>query len=527
MANHRLPERPDLSQLKRQAKELLRSSRTRDPKALARFRTLPAFRDRTDDELGREELALHDAQSVIAREHGFSSWRALREAVEDAAEGPADAARRFVEAATGGRPDRAERLLALHPELTSDLHAALVRGDASTVEAALEADADLVARTGGARSWLPLHYVCHTALAHGPAGDAKGLVACARLLLESGADPNTRFPWLHHGVRRPVLWGATRATRLLPLAEVLLEAGADPNDGVTFPLAASAGDVAALELLHAHGAEVDQPWATDGSATLYAVLQWSSARAGVEWLLAHGADPDPVFQQNGETPLHAVAERWDAALAEKLAERGADMARPRADGRTPYAVAGLTGNEEVAAWLRARGASDELRAVDALIAAASRGEASVVDGLLRSRPELKKEVATEHHVALHRAAEEGDVQALECLLACGLDPDHQDDGIGKTPLHGAAMAGQAEAVRALLDAGASPALRDREFQGQPLVWAAEGYRSHPERGDYPMIARLLVDAGSPLGWGAGDEPAEGVMDILRRWRRRRFEAETA
>lgn len=167
--------------------------------------------------------------------------------LEDTADGPADAARRFVEAATGGRPDRAERLLALHPELTSNLHAALVRGDPSTVEAALEADADLVARTGGARSWKPLHCVCHTTLAHSPAGDANGLVACARLLLGNGADPDARFPWLHHGVRRTVLWGATRATRLLPLAEVLLVAGADPNDGVTFPLAASAGDVAALE----------------------------------------------------------------------------------------------------------------------------------------------------------------------------------------------------------------------------------------------------------------------------------------
>jgi len=523
MADHPLPQRPDLSQLKRQAKDLLRSSRSRDPAALSRFRVLPAFQQMTNDELTREELALHDAQSVIAREHGFPSWRTLRETVEEAAYGPDDAAERFVEAATGGRRDRAERLLAQHPELKMDLYAALVTGDAATLEKRLQSDPDLARRAGGVRSWEPLHYICHTALARSSAGDSEGLVASARMLLEKGADPDTRFPWLHHGVRRPVLWGATCVTRLLPLAEVLLDAGANPNDGVTLPLSAGFGEVPTLELLLAHGADVDQPWATDGSATIYAILQWSANRTGVEWLLAHGADPDPVFADNGETPLHVVAQRWDAALAAKLVERGADVVRPRADGRTPYALAALTGNAEVATWLRAYGVSDELSGVDSLIAAASRGERSVVDEALRRLPELRNEVQGEHYVALHRAAEEGNVQVLKCLLACGLDPDHQEDGIGKTALHGAAMEGRAEAVRTLLEHGASPAITDREFNGQPLVWAAEGCRIHPERGDYALIARLLIDAGSPLDWEAGDEPAEGLLDLLEMWRRRRFD----
>src|SRR5207237_1346226 len=157
--------------------------------------------------------------------------------------------------------------------------------------------------------------------------------------------------------------------------------GADPNDGVTLTIAAGAGDVPTLELLRRYGANLNQSWATDGSATLYASLQWATTPEGVQWLLEHGADPDPVFAANGET-------------------------------------------------------------------------------------------------ALHRAAEEGDTAVLALLLDCGFDPNRADEEIGKTALHSAAMAGQPDAVRVLLAHAASPHIRDREFNGPPLVWAAEGSRSH-------------------------------------------------
>ena len=521
MTAKQLPARPNLDQLKRQAKDLLQGARSHDPTSLTRFRTLPAFASKSDDALSHAPLALHDAQSVIAREYGFPSWSALRERVEELTLEFDAALVQFLEAATDGRPDRAERLIALHPAIaTSNFSAALVLGEAATVEARLAQDPSLATRPGGPRGWQPLHYVCHSALAH-RLSTGEGLVAIARRLLALGADPNLRFPWPHHGVHRPVLWGATRVTRSLPLAERLLEAGANPNDGVTLPLAASAGDLPVLELLLAHGADVNHPWASDGAAPLYAILGWSKTADGARWLLAHGADPNSVFAENGETPLHAAARSWDLPLVQALVERGADVSRRAKDGRTPLAVAALNGNAEVAAWLEAQGAPGELGDADRLTAACSRGDRATAKALLARHPRLSAELGAEHYAALHRAAERNDARALEVMLDCGFDPDRPDESIGKTALHSAAMAGSPDAVRVLLAHGASVTVRDREFHGQPLVWAAEGARSSGDTGGaHAEVGRLLIDAGSPLEWEAGAEPAEGLLEIISDWRPR-------
>ncbi|HEV2180648.1 MAG TPA: ankyrin repeat domain-containing protein, partial [Gemmatimonadaceae bacterium] len=325
-----LPERPNLEQLKRQAKDLLRAAKARDAAALARLRALPAFAQQRDDAALAASVALHDAQSVIAREHGIPSWAGLVARVEELTLQLGNAVAQFIEAATEARPDRAARLLALHPAIAqATFHTALILGDAERVDRSLTERPALATEPGGPRHWPPLLYVCHTALGFGPPSRPGGLVAIARRLLELGVDPNSRFPWLHHGVQRAVLWSAVCVAHLLPLAEVLLEAGANPNDGVTLTIAASGGDVEALDLLLAHGADVNQPWATDGSATLYAILTWGDASDGARWLLAHGADPDPVFAPNGETPLHVVARRGSVDLAAELVRRGADPKRPR------------------------------------------------------------------------------------------------------------------------------------------------------------------------------------------------------
>src|SRR6185503_5980703 len=167
--------------------------------------------------------------------------------------------------------------------------------------------------------------------------------------------------------------------------------------------------------------------------------------------------------------------------------RGADMSRPRADGRTPYAVAELNGNREVAAWLRAHGAAGEVSAADRLVAACSRGDRAAAAAMVAADPDLRGAIGPEHYAAFYRAAERNDTDAIEAMLACGFDPNRGDESIGKTPLHVAAMEGWPDAARLLLAHGASVAVRDREFKAQPLIWAAEGSRRPRDGRDHAAV----------------------------------------
>jgi hypothetical protein len=65
-----LPDRPDLDQLRRQARELLRAATEDEPRARARIRAVS------------ERVTLSAAQLALAREYGFPSWPALRTEAE-------------------------------------------------------------------------------------------------------------------------------------------------------------------------------------------------------------------------------------------------------------------------------------------------------------------------------------------------------------------------------------------------------------------------------------------------------------
>ena len=78
-----LPARPSLEQFKKQAKELVKEHRNRGAAAFVLIREfLPSLAKKTDDEISLFPFALHDAQSVIARQYGFPSWNQLRDHVE-------------------------------------------------------------------------------------------------------------------------------------------------------------------------------------------------------------------------------------------------------------------------------------------------------------------------------------------------------------------------------------------------------------------------------------------------------------
>jgi hypothetical protein len=78
------PQSPDLSHLKKQAKDLLRAFSTERPSAMERFgESLPSLRGLSPAQLAAQSLRLHDAHSSIAREYGFASWAYLASAIGD------------------------------------------------------------------------------------------------------------------------------------------------------------------------------------------------------------------------------------------------------------------------------------------------------------------------------------------------------------------------------------------------------------------------------------------------------------
>jgi ankyrin repeat protein len=500
-----LPERPNLEQLKKQAKSLLHAARAADTNALERFRLLPAFAGKSVAELGAAGLALHDAQSVIAREHGFESWNALREHVEERSLSFAAAVDEFVRCATGSAAARAMRLLALHPAIAhANLYTELVLGDAEAVRARLRAQPALATQSGGVQDWEPLLYVCHTCLNRERPALADGLVAIARELLDRGANPNAEYHWQWHAeLPRTALWGALCGTNHLPLAETLLERGANPTDGVSLHITAGGGILPALELLARF--KVDPNGIPGGVPPLRYLLSWADTPIGARWLLEHGADPNLAWSQHGDAPIHVAAQRWGVEMMELLAQHGADLHERRTDGRTALTLAELHGNEAVAAWLRARGAKDELSPLERFAAACCRGDRASADAMLRSNPQLRDQLLTEHHLMMHVPAERGDAAVLETMLTCGFDPNVRDhDGV--TSLHRSAMAGRAEATRVLIAHGATVDALDGMFAGTPLLWAAEGWRHAPRPGvDHVAVARLLIAAGSPTTWIAPEK----------------------
>jgi ankyrin repeat protein len=346
-----LPARPDLGQLRRQAKDLLRAAASGDAEALARMHAVS----------GR--LVLASAQLAIAREHGFGSWPKLRVEV--------------LRRATFDTVDVAglRALLRDHPELATQRmehwsdhgrgispigYVAAQRYDTARriwrdvpeahemARALIDAGAPVEGEPGERETPLI------TAASYGDA-------AVARVLIEAGADVTAHAAPDAGGVPGGSALLHAAVFGMTEVVDVLVEAGARPED---IAEAAAAGDVRGFltpetplqdrvralimaadherlgvidELLDA-GTPIDAADERWGRQALR-VAAGSGRAASVGHLLARGADPNVRDMRHGRTALEwcrvarsGVADqrghdRVEALLAPVTGARPADSGR--------------------------------------------------------------------------------------------------------------------------------------------------------------------------------------------------------
>src|SRR5215471_7637446 len=203
------------------------------------------------------------------------------------------------------RRERAEAILAASPGLAQeDAYVAAAVGDVSALREHLDRDAELATRRGGPRDWDALLYLCNARLAADAFWDP---LACARLLLDRGADPNThvlmdQMPYtaitgaIGVGEAGPV--AAPPHPQARALVELLLDAGADPNDEQALYNMHFLREEGWLELLLERGLRVQ---------ARLAYLLGASVKHGfaarVALLLAHGASPNGRDFYNKRTHL--------------------------------------------------------------------------------------------------------------------------------------------------------------------------------------------------------------------------------
>lgn len=384
------------------------------------------------------------------------------------------------------------------------LSEAVYHGHAATAEALLEAGADPAVFPPPHRSLVEMIV----------RREVDGAAATVRLLLgpRGGCDPNARDKG-----GKPVLVLACIQGRAAT-AEALLEGGADPNadcDGkggtTALQVAAILGHAGIIRTLLAAGAVPSR-----GMAAAFAVEQGhpdavrelvpfvddaeqqrrmlrAAAKSGsvamIEAVTAAGgvpADAADDHADEGAPPVFLAAASGHADSVRALVAAGASPDAPSADGYTTLFAAVNSGSASVVDALVECGVSAAALA-PALVFAAKRGDAEVLDALLRNGADPDSVLDETGVFALGMAAHaDAGLPCLKRLLRAGADPNSASSD-GSTALYSASVMGTVPQVRALLAAGADVDARRSAGQTPLLAACAKGHAT---------VVRLLLEAGA-------------------------------
>ena len=478
-----LPPSRDFSQLKRQAKRLLRAALDGQDAARRRLGTV---------NIAAATPRLHHAQLVIAREYGFRSWPELKRYVEGKRGPDASRQERLATWILDGGP--AERRLALRlldeePALLDDPWLACLAGDEARLRIALATSADFANRSGGPKAMPPLVAVTHSRLILEPAKE-QALLACARLLLEHGADMNGRWTdprWPDSPLS--ALYGAAGRNRHAGMTKLLLEAGADPNDNESLYHSVESPDDACTRLLLDAGARVA------GTNAIGRALDFDRLDR-LRLLLRHGGDvaAQPWIH-------HAIRRGRSLAHVQALVEAGADLQAAGHGGQSLYRWALLHGRTDVAALLRGHGIEEELDDGDAFVAACARGDEPAARVIAGGIPDIFAKLTERQLRTLPHLAAIGDLRAVRTMLALGWPREIKAEW-DATALNLAVFQGDAGMARLLLVEGADwrtlHGFGDNVLGTLAFASRAEDI-GDPAPRDYAGCARALLDHGVPPG----------------------------
>jgi len=438
-----LPKKPNLEHLKKQAKELLRSS-------------------------GQGKLAA--AQHALANEYGFSTWAKLKEHVLSLGLSPAEALTAAIRATDAAR---VRELLVRHPELrttiddplpnygfgTHALFAAVQRSDRATIDVLLQAGANIQKRT----EWW--------------AGGFGVLDDC---------DPSL-FDFL---VGRGAILDAHSASRLGLLAKLRELVAADPTvvharggDGQTPLHFASTVEIA--EFLLANGADIDARDIDHESTPAQYMLRVDQKRHYphdrqdvARYLLSRGCRTD-ILMAAALGDANLVRRHLDAdpaCIRMSVSEEWFPKQNPRAGGtiyiwtlgahRSAHQVARDFGHEDVFELLLERTPEDLKLAL-----ACELGDEDAFHKFLSVNPDAAKHLAPADQRKLPDAARNNNAKAVRLMLEAGWPVDALGD-MGASALHWAAFHGNTELVRDILRFHPALELKSRQHDGTPLSWVS-------------------------------------------------------